>query len=117
MKKVLLADDYNAIKRIYFDLLKKNYLVEACNDAGEILLRVQRFKPDIILVNSDLPNFDPHEFCEVVSGRQKIPTVLVTRRTSANTININNCRADSIIAHPLDNKEVLEVISRLVNHA
>ena len=114
MRKVLIVDDYNSIQDVYFDLLRKDYIVEACTDTNEIMLRIKRFQPDIILINNDLPNFNSHEFCALASEELGIPTILLIHPQSSATININNCKADELLTKPVDREEVLQVIARLL---
>ncbi len=63
MKKILLVDELSTLSNIYVDLLLKDYVVEASNRPSEIIPRAQRFYPDPVIVNSDLPGFGAHEFC------------------------------------------------------
>lgn len=114
MKRILIVDETKTLSSIYFDLLAENYKVEASNDPDEIIPRAKRFNPHLVIVNSDLPAFDAHEFCDVIKKDRNIPVLLILDVHSASTIKIDNCSADGIITKPIDKSVFFHTIEKLL---
>ena len=114
MKKILVVDETSSLSKVYFDLLSENYEVEASNDPEEIVTRAQRFNPHLIIVNSDMPQFNAHEFCSVVKSKMKIPVLLLLDAHSATTLKIDSCSADDIITKPFKKDMLLETVEKLL---
>lgn len=115
MKKILVLDEHSSLSKIYIDLLLTDYQVEASDDAKEIIPRVRRFRPDLLIVNADLPGFDADEVCKIVKQNFMIPILLLVDKESTTTININSCSADEILDKPFVKEELLEKIRQLVS--
>lgn len=114
MKRILVVDETSTLSKVYFDLLSQNYEVEASNDPGEIIPRAQRTNPHLVIVNSDLPEFNPHEFCSAIKKQMHIPVLLILDAHSSSTIQIDSCSADDIITKPFKKELLLQTVERLL---
>ena len=114
MKRILVVDETSSLSKVYFDLLHENYLVEASNDPSEIVPRAQRTNPHLIIVNSDLPEFDAHEFCTSIKSKMKMPVLLLLDVHSSRTIKIDSCSADEIITKPFQKEHFLQRVEKLL---
>lgn len=113
--KILVADDdLNTLSKIYIDLLLKLFFVEVTNDAHEIIERANRFKPDILILNNDLPNLDAHQICAQIKRDQKIPILLLVDKHASKTAKIDSCSADEIVTKPIDVTHLSQVIEKLI---
>ena len=115
MKKILVLDELSSLNNIYFDLLHKNYEVEVSIDAKEIVPRVHRFRPDLLIVNADLPHFDAEEVCRVVKDSFQIPILLLADKESPTTIHIDGCSADEVLTKPFQKEILLNIVRQLIS--
>jgi Response regulator containing CheY-like receiver, AAA-type ATPase, and DNA-binding domains len=50
--KILIADsDLDLLSKLYLTLLHKGYRIEATNEPEEIIMRMERFKPNLLILN------------------------------------------------------------------
>ena len=67
MKKILLAEDDSFIVDIYSTKLKKaGYNVEVAKNGGEVLDKLKKAKPDLLLLDIVLPVFTGWEILEKI---------------------------------------------------
>jgi DNA-binding response OmpR family regulator len=113
MRKILIVDELSTLSKVYVDLILSDYVVEASTSPHEIIPRAKRLGPDLVIVNSDLPGFDPHEFCSNIKNELQVPILLLLDAKSTATLQIDGCRADEIIKKPFAKELFLEAVSRL----
>lgn len=113
MRKILIVDELSTLSKVYVDLLLNDYVVEAGTSPHEIIPRAQRLDPDLVIVNSELPGFDPHEFCSNIKNELQVPVLLLLDAKSSATMQIDGCRADEIITKPFAKDLFFEAVSRL----
>ncbi len=82
MSKILIVDDDLVYIRIYQLKLKNDgYDVEIANDGEEALLKVETFKPDLILLDIMMPKIDGFEVLKQLkknSATKNIPVIMLT---------------------------------------
>jgi DNA-binding response OmpR family regulator len=113
MRKILIVDELSTLSKVYVDLLLKNYVVEAGIDPNEILPRARRLDPDLVIINSDLPGFDPHQFCSTFRDDLNIPILLLLDAASTTRTKIDGCKADEVITKPFTKDLFFEAVNRL----
>jgi DNA-binding response OmpR family regulator len=112
-KILVLDNDLKTLTQIYVDLLMNNYEVELTMDATEVVPRSERLKPDVIIVNNDVPHFDGRVICKIVKGALNIPILLLSEQRP-DTLKIDGCSADEIIYKPVDLKQLNQTILRFL---
>jgi DNA-binding response OmpR family regulator len=113
--KILLFDDeMDSLSKVYISLLLKDFQVEATTDPNEILRRSRRFRPDLAIVNGDVPGFDGHEVCALLKSEMERPIILLVGPETTTTINIDHCAADAIITKPVDMPGLLQTVRQLL---
>ncbi|MCT4509148.1 MAG: response regulator [Tepidibacter sp.] len=70
-KKVLLIDDSNMIVRIIKDRLVNNYDVEYSNNGDDGIKIYEKFKPDLVITDYNLPGMDGCEICDYIKNTKK----------------------------------------------
>ncbi len=81
-KKLLLADDSPTIHRLVKDvLMPENFEVKAVDNGEQALNELIFFQPDIVLADTDMPELDGFQLCEMIKKSpktRKIPVILLT---------------------------------------
>ena len=68
--RILVVDsDLHTLSKIYLSLIHKNYKVEATDDAQEIIPRIDRFKPRMIILNTAAKNLTVEVYAQLAQKR------------------------------------------------
>lgn len=82
MAKILVIDDSPALLELYeFTLSSEGHKVETAKDGVEGLKKVEKFKPDLVLLDILMPNKDGFETLAEIrknEGTKEIPVLLLT---------------------------------------
>lgn len=120
--QVLLVDDLRAITLPLADLLRKRgYLAEAVNDSRLALEAVRRLKPDVILLDINMPYLNGYEVAESVRMdvlTHDIPIIAVT--SNEDDSHLRRSREVGIqyqLSKPCDIRELTAIIDQVVNPA
>ena len=109
----IVEHDMDTLSSIYMTLLHRNYLLEASADAYEIHPRVERFRPDLILINQDLPGFDGPSVCRYIKEVFQIPIILIVKKDAPRDL-VAQCPSDDIIEKPVNTDLLLAKINILL---
>ncbi|HRP09113.1 MAG TPA: response regulator, partial [Gemmatimonadales bacterium] len=81
---VLLVEDEDTLRRVMRDLLEQEgYLVHEAGDGAEALEMVDRFAPDAVLLDLNLPNVDGYTVLAQLRSREatrNLPILVVSAR-------------------------------------
>lgn len=111
--KILVVDnDMQRLADVYSKLVLKQYKVEVTVDWDEVLNRVKRFEPDLIIIKSELPGFDGTLLCKSIKSRFHIPILLLIDQNSPTSLQINGCEADGFIEKPVDSSQLLQLVEQ-----
>ena len=113
MKKVLVVDDDSDILMLVEMLLSmNNFKVEAISKWELIDDRIERFSPDIILLDVSLSGADGRDICKRLKsaeGTKQIPVVLFSAHADVAN-NFRECKAQAFVAKPFDITHLIEVL-------
>jgi len=71
--RVLIVDsDLHNLSRIYLSLIHKGYKVEASEDGQEIIPRIERFKPSIMIIHAQTRNLSAGVYSYLEQCRKNI---------------------------------------------
>jgi DNA-binding response OmpR family regulator len=109
--RILVVDsDLHALSRIYLSLIHKEYKVEAADDATEIIPRIERFKPRLLVLSTATRNLC-REVYETIS-KKRIAVLLI----NGNALEVPVAsRKIEEVALPLDLHVLDERIRDLLN--
>lgn len=100
--KVLLVDDeLPSLSKMYIDLLLKNYDVEATHEAREVIPRIRRFRPDVVILPPSLPDLDTHALC-CAAKEQGLSSILMVNEAEDAPCTIGSCTAADVLQRPVD---------------
>jgi two-component system, sensor histidine kinase and response regulator len=108
-------DNFDVIEAL---LLDQNYTLQYANCGQQAIAAIDRFEPDVILLDAMMPDLDGLETCQRIKSTpqwQSIPIIMVTAISSKE--NLANCLAagaDDFIAKPVHRIELLARIKSML---
>jgi DNA-binding response OmpR family regulator len=83
MKKVLIVDDEDLIRKLVSDFLKREGYMILEADNGKTALEIMSDNPDINLVILDimLPGYDGFTVCKEIRKNSKVPVIMLTAKS------------------------------------
>jgi two-component system, OmpR family, phosphate regulon response regulator PhoB len=102
---VLLVEDEEPLRRVMKDLLERDgYTVTEASDGVQALDQVDRFAPDIIILDLNLPGMDGYNVLQQLRSRpatRDIPVVVLTAKGDEdNEVRVFELGADDFITKP-----------------
>jgi chemosensory pili system protein ChpA (sensor histidine kinase/response regulator) len=115
----MVVDDSITVRRVMEKFLERNGLrVITARDGLDAISVMQEAKPDIILLDIEMPNMDGYEFATHVRNDDRVsdvPIIMITSRTGdkhrARAIEIG---VNDYLGKPYQETELLEAIRRLL---
>jgi len=111
MQRLLLADPSGVLSSAIRKQLKKEFIIESCSDGAQALTLLQKFDPDILVVNLHLPIVDGITVLRTLRGcGMDTKVIALTALTDEYIIRelellqvsmvlMNTCRLTSVINH------------------
>ena len=104
-RKVLLVDDEDTLRRVMKDLLEREgYVVAEARDGVQALDQVDRFGPDVIVLDLNLPGLDGYGVLSHLRSRPataNIPVVVLTAKSDEdNEVRVFQLGADDFLTKP-----------------
>jgi two-component system response regulator AtoC len=114
-KKILIADDDDAIRQLLVTVLRESgYETFECKRGGEVLRTVPRLEPDLMLLDLRMPDNDGIEIMRRLNEQDSsVPVLVMTAYgTSRAAIEATQLGAYDYITKPFDLDEVLHTVRR-----
>ena len=107
MRLLLVDDDLDFCDLMTYALRREGYLVTTAADGREALLRWQEGKPDIVLLDGNLPHVDGFEVCERIRRESRTPVIMLTARgQEADIVRGLQVGADDYVTKPFSPKQL-----------
>ena len=119
MKRLMIIEDTQVIREeLTFLLIKYGYEVIAPVDFENIINDIKYAKPDLILLDINLPVFDGFYICREIRKDTNIPIIIVTSRNSEiDELMSMNLGADDFITKPYNTQILLAHINAVLKRA
>ena len=118
LKKVLVVEDDQAIADMLSKMLIRFYEVRVINDGGAAITTAASFRPDVILLDVNLPNMDGFAIAQGLkasSELSKIPIIFLTAQDrSLDVVKGIQAGAKHYITKPFKMDDVIKKVRRLV---
>ncbi|MFI5322836.1 MAG: PleD family two-component system response regulator [Thermodesulfobacteriota bacterium] len=115
MSKVLLIEDEESLRNLYTKILSsKNYTVETSADGIEALSILKTFKPDMIVLDIVMPNYNGMEILKILKNDndyKNIPVVMLTALSEMRKI--TECLEMGAVGYITKNSAVEGMVERL----
>jgi len=113
-KKILIVDDNEINVGILKELLEEQYVLATAGSGQQCLENINRFKPDIVLLDIIMPGMDGYETCRRIKSDSQSQTthiILLSSKTSVDSrLKGYEVGADDYITRPFDGDELLAKI-------
>lgn len=98
-QKILVVDsDLDILSRIYLSLLHRNYNVEASDKAEEVLDRIKRFKPALLILEASHYN--------KVRDKLKTTTIVLTEKDQSQQLNYGDVQ----LTKPFQTEKLIKLV-------
>lgn len=116
MNKLMIIEDSPIIREELKSLLTRyGYNVIACENFENILEDIEKERPELILLDINLPVYDGFHICREVRKTLNIPIIIVTSRDSEiDELMSMNLGADDFITKPYNTQILLARISAVL---
>jgi DNA-binding response OmpR family regulator len=118
--KVLIVDDEpNIVISLQFLMKKAGYQTSVARDGDEALLEVERFRPDLVLLDVMMPRRDGYEVCQMLrnSGWTDLKIVMLTAKGRETEMTKGlTVGADAYVTKPFSTAELVDTVNRLLGH-
>ena len=106
--KILVVDDDSAIRNLILRFLtQKKYQVQAAQDGTTALTLFEQFRPDLVVLDVNLPDALGYNLCEEMQGRTDVFILLLTSRADAADKKEGFLKgADDYLTKPFDLQEL-----------
>lgn len=118
--RLLLADDSITIQKVVGIILaNEDFDLTVVNDGDAALQRARELRPDIILVDTQMPGRNGYEVCRELRqdpGLAAIPVVLLTGAFEPfDEGQAKECGANGHITKPFESQQLVDVLQRLLS--
>jgi two-component system, OmpR family, alkaline phosphatase synthesis response regulator PhoP len=116
--KVLIVDDEpNIVTSLRFLMKKNGFETSVARDGEEALAEVERFRPDLVLLDAMMPVRDGYEVCQQLraSGWTDLKIIMLTAKGRDTEVAKGLAvGADAYVTKPFSTRELVEQVSRLL---
>lgn len=107
--RILVVDDEPQIRRVMrTTLASQGYIVTDARSGEEALDRLREDKPDLILLDMNLPGIGGLETCRAIRGGSDAAIIMLTvRNTEQDKVDALDAGADDYVIKPFNTRELL----------
>lgn len=118
MKKILVVDDdFEVLETIQLILEIGGFKVSAINEGETIFNEIERFKPDLILLDISLGHIDGRVLCEQlksIESTAKIPILLISGLYKQEDFTTLDYGQDDFLSKPFQMDVLLKKIAKIL---
>lgn len=115
-RTILLIDDEIDLQQLVKIALKsKGYIIETANNGLEGLARLETLKPDLIILDMNMPKMGGLEFYQKICVNDKLPypVLILTARANMEQF-FKELNIDGFMAKPFEVDELLEEVDTII---
>lgn len=107
--RILVVDDQSQIRRFMrTTLASSGYEVDEAKTGEEALEKVRKFRPDLVLLDANMPGMGGFAACRAIRNDTQIAIVMLTVRDSeADKVSALDAGADDFVTKPFGTPELL----------
>ena len=117
-KNVLVIEDNHAILDVITLILQsESYKVNGLNKSADMLLHIEQFKPDLIILDIMLPDADGRDLLKTLRSDKKtehIPVLMISARYTEQNVQHGEFKPNGFLAKPFDIDDLLDRIEGIL---
>ncbi|MDP9496135.1 MAG: response regulator [Actinomycetota bacterium] len=117
-RKVLIVDDEpNIVMSLQFLMKKSGFETSVARDGDAALSEVERFRPDLVLLDVNMPHRDGYEVCQTLrsTGWNDLKIVMLTAKGRESEVTKGlEVGADAYVTKPFSTRELVEQVTALL---
>lgn len=117
-RKVLIVDDEpNIVTSLTFLMKQSGFETSVARDGDEALAEVERFRPDLVLLDVMMPKRDGFEVCQMLraAGQTQLKIILLTAKGRETEVAKGLAiGADAYVTKPFSTRELVDQVNRLL---
>jgi two-component system KDP operon response regulator KdpE len=116
---ILVVDDEPQIRRVLrTTLTAEGYTIAEASDGTEALEKVRTIKPDLILLDMNMPGLDGLQTCREIRSDSEVPIIVLTVRSAEkDKVRALDAGADDYVVKPFGIQELLARVRALLRRA
>ena len=119
MTRILIVDDEpNIVTSLEFIMRKSGFETAVARDGQQALEEVERFRPDLVLLDTMMPKRDGYEVCQTLraTGWTDLKIVMLTAKGRATEVAKGLAvGADSYVTKPFSTRDLVEHVAALLS--
>ncbi len=119
MSKILvIEDDSGILLPLSLYIQKENYTLVTCSDGALAVDVFQKEKPDLIILDINLPNKSGIEICREIRAKHITPIIVLSARDSEDDkLTLFELGVDDYVAKPFSSRELMARISAVLKRS
>ncbi len=117
-KNILVIEDNHAILDVITLILQSEaYKVDGLNRSADMMVHIDAFKPDLMILDIMLPDGDGRELLTQIRSNEKtanIPVLMISAKYTAKTIQHGPHKPNGFLAKPFDIDDLLDKIEGIL---
>ena len=117
-ERVLIVDDEpNIVTSLQFLLKKSGFSTAVARDGEAALTEADAFRPDLVLLDANLPHRDGFEVCQALrsAGWRDLKIVMLTAKGRDTEVTKGlEVGADAYITKPFSTRDLVEQVTRML---
>ena len=117
-RKVLIVDDEpNIVTSLAFLMKKSGFETSVARDGDEALAEVERFGPDLVLLDVMMPKRDGFEVCQTLraAGQTQLKIILLTAKGRETEVAKGLAiGADAYVTKPFSTRDLVDLVNRFM---
>ena len=116
---ILVVDDEPQIRRVLrTTLTAEGYTIVEARDGTEAFEKVRNVKPDLILLDMNMPGLDGLQTCREIRSSSQVPIIMLTVRSAEkDKVRALDAGADDYVVKPFGIQELLARVRALLRRA
>ena len=118
-KSIVAVDDSMLILKVIEKLLSEDYDYHAFSKGMRALKYLKDAKPNLIILDIDMPEIDGYEMLEMIREKDELKEVPVLFLTSNNdkehVVKAMKCGANDYTVKPIDEEVFMDKVQKLLN--
>src|SRR5688572_22721162 len=118
-QKILIVEDEQKMARLVKLYLEEaGYQASAVHDGGQAIYAFRQERPDLVLLDLNLPNVDGLDICKALRRESEVPIIMLTARSEeADRLIGLELGADDYVVKPFSPREVVMRVRAVLRRA